>query len=128
MICTVRTAPVAGFVSDLSLNQMSNRLSQSPPRLREGTFPVRTALPQEPSKQEMETENHTQSNPPGLDAREQEQNTPSPYDHQNHNSPSNQRQISPSVASTDRMQREDSQAYAPVITQSDSIPSGQVCR
>lgn len=127
MICTARPLPVTGFPSDHITETMSRRQSRSP-HLKEGKIPVRTALPQEPSKSDIESGQQSDINPYKNGQHAQSNDTPSPrYDSETQESPNTQRLGTPNSILTDQMQREDS-TFAPVIAQSESIPSGQVCR
>jgi len=141
MSCVLQKHPVTGFMSDHHLGSMSNnRRSPSPQRRREETFPVRSALPsREPSKEDIELAQHLIGHAQGartVQRNENEQNaTNSPSPNYEANSPESSspsvdrlRQITPRSNSLERNEREISQSYPPVSSQSDSIPSGQVCR
>jgi hypothetical protein len=118
----------------------NNRRSPSPQRRREETFPVRSALPsREPSKEDIELAQHLIGHAQGARAvqhNENEQNAKnSPSPNYEANSPDSSspsvdrlRQITPRSNSLERNEREVSQSYPPVSSQSDAIPSGQVCR
>lgn len=122
-------------MSDHPYGGMSDRRSSSPQRRREETFPVRTVLPsREPSREDIELAQqllgHSQA-ATGRESRNEQptKDSPSPsYEHQRLGSTSptvdRVRQITP------RSEAEQShpQSYAPVPSQADSIPSGQVCR
>lgn len=133
MICTVQQLPATGFTSDHSFDTMSDRHSQSPQQRRGETFPVRPAVPREPSKKDIELAQHLVGHSRGVQngsERQGQSDSPSPTNSaQNQDSPSDRiHQITPRSASIERTQRENSQTYATVISpQSDSVPSNQVC-
>ncbi|KAF4635673.1 hypothetical protein G7Y89_g2438 [Cudoniella acicularis] len=121
---------------------MSNRRSPSPQRRREETFPVRSALPsRNPSKEAVEIAQHLIGHSQGAQNVSQAQSeksartSPSPsYDAQTPESLSQSaerlHQVAPRSSSLDRLQQEQSRAYATNATdatQSDPVPSGQVC-
>lgn len=139
-MCSIVQHPpdVTGFMSDHRFAAMSERTS-SPQRRREEAFPVRSSLPsQEPSEEDIELAQHLLGHSQAIrnNHRKQEEelarDSPSPtYKLQ---SPSSSmvsaeraRQITPRSVSTERNQRDS--FYAPVTSpQSDSAPSGQICR
>jgi GATA-binding protein len=138
MCCVTRKIPVTDLRSDHPFDKMSDRESSSPQRRRE-TFPVRSALPsREPSKEDMELAQslvgHAQGSRTNL-APQNEQNirgsTSPAYEVQSRisTSPASEqmRQVTPGPTSTERNQQD--QSYAPFSSsQSDSVPSGQLCR
>lgn len=135
MCVVLEQHPVTGFTSDHHLGGMNNRVS--PQRRREETFPVRSALPsREPSKEDIELAQHLIGHAQGTTKRnENEQstaNSPSPNNEANssESSPSMDRlrQVTPRSNSLERHERELSQSYPPVSSQSDAVPNGQVCR
>ena len=135
MCCELEHYPVTGFMSDHPFGGMSNRRSPSPQRRREETFPDRSALPsREPSKEDIELAQHLIGHAQGtIQWNENEQsaaNSPSPNNEANSpkSSSPRSRQITPRSNSLERQERELSQSYPPVSSQSDAVPSGQVCR
>ncbi|TVY88063.1 GATA factor [Lachnellula willkommii] len=134
MCVVLEQNPVTGFMSDHNLGGMNNRIS--PQRRGEETFPVRSALPsREPSKEDIELAQHLIGHAQGTTKRnENEQstaNSPSPNNEVNssESSPSMDRlrQVTPRSNSLERHERELSQSYPPVSSQSDAVPNGQVC-
>ena len=138
MSCALGNYPMTGFPSDHLFSDMSNRRSPSPQRRREETFLVRSVLPsREPSKEDIELAQHLIGHAQGTIQRvengQSATNSPSPNYEANSpesSSPSVERlsQITPRSNSVERQERELSQSYPPVSSQSDSVPSGQVCR
>ena len=133
MGCEVRRFPVTDFLSDHPFRAMNE--SSSLQRRREETFPVLSALlSKEPSKEDLELAQHLVGHSQGLrdtQPNQSEQNMDSPIPSQElrgpESSPLTGQEASRS-ASVEREQRESSQSYAPVVSQSESVPSGQVCR
>jgi len=123
MICALRRLPVTDFTSDHHLDTMPEGGSISPQLRREDPFSMRPT----PSKEELELAQHLVGHSQGQRNGLQRQNdipnnSPSPYDYG-----------SPGMTpGSDRMSQrspgESVDSYAPVIPQSDNIPSGQVCR
>jgi len=142
MICTLQRHPATDFMSEQAFDVMNDRGSTSPQQRRQESFPVpvRAAIvSREPSKADIGLAQHLAGHSRGVrDTRQnqkaQDVSSSPTYELQNQDPnltpPSERmRQLTPRSASLERMQRESSQAYAPVISsQSDSIPSGQVCR
>jgi hypothetical protein len=141
MCCALRQLPVTDFMSDHPFGGMSERGSSSPHRRMEDTFSLRQALPpREPSREQIELAQHLLSHSQDSRNNQQKQNSqtvrdsPSPnYELQSPEagSPSTERmrQLTPRSNSIERSQRENSQSYAPAASsQTDSAPSGQVCR
>ena len=142
MICTLQRHPATDFMSEQAFDATNDRGSTSPQQRRQESFPVpvRAAHPsREPSKEDIELAQHLVGHSRGIrDTRQNQEEqdvSPSPtYEPQNQDpnlTPRSERmrQLTPRSASLERMQRESSQAYAPVTSsQSDSVLSGQVCR
>jgi len=138
MCCVTRQTPVADLRSDHSFDKMSDRES-SPLQRRRETFPVRSALPsREPSKEDMELAQslvgHAQGSRTSLAPQNQQniRGSPSPareVQSQTSTSPASEQmcQVTPGPTSAERNQQD--RSYAPASSsQSDSVPSGQVCR
>jgi hypothetical protein len=134
MGCEVRRFPVTGFLSDHPFSGMSAGETSSPQRRREETFTVRSALPsKEPSREDLELAQHLLGHSQGIrdyqpNQSEKNMDSPSPQEFQGPQSSSSVGQEAPRSASVEREQRESSPSYAPVLPQSESVPSGQVCR
>ncbi|KUJ16337.1 uncharacterized protein LY89DRAFT_697540 [Mollisia scopiformis] len=113
---------------------MSDRSSSSPQRRLEDTFPLRTALPsREPSREDIELARKLLGqSQAAANNNETSHNEPQA---RNSQSPSNEQQRTGSTSPnldrvrqiTPRSEGEQSQSYAPVTSQPDAAPSGQVC-
>lgn len=134
MCCTLRKFPVTDFMSDHPYGGMSDRGSSSPQR-RVETFPLRTALPsREPSREDIELARRILSQAQAAATNNETSRNEQPV--RSSQSPSNDQQrpgsSSPNLDRarqiTPRSEGEKSQSYAPVTSQPDAVPSGQVCR
>lgn len=129
MGCEVRQFPVTDFWSDHPFKIMNEH--SSPHRRREETFPVRSALP---SREDMELARQLVGHSHGKKdsqptPNEQKIDSPSPSQEFRRPEPTlSTTQEAPRPASLDREEREKSQSYSPVVSQSGPVPSGQVCR
>lgn len=139
MCSEVRQYPVADFVSKHPFGCMAGSDPSLPQRRRDEAFPVRSALPsREPSKEDLELAQHLVGHSQGIRDNQQTQSQrnmdgPSPLKdfHGPESSSSTERQTYQGVrrsASVEREHRESPQPYVPAVPQSESVPSGQVCR
>jgi GATA-binding protein, other eukaryote len=128
--------PVTGFMSDYRFNAMNDRRPTSPQRRWE-TFPARTTLPsREPSKEDIELAEQLLGHSQGArNYKHKQSDGVSDSTSQRHEclSPSltmspSADQVQPGSISIECRQRENSQPYGPESSQSDAVPSGQVCR
>lgn len=138
MCCALRQFPVTDFMSDHPFGGMNDRGPPSPPR-REELF-ARTTLPRERTKEDIETAQHllghSQAARNNNQIRDERKVTESPsptYELQSHSltvSPTTEqvRQSTPRSTSLERRQSEISQSYSPITSQSETAPTGQVCR
>lgn len=118
---------------------MSDRTSPSPHLAKLENFPVRAGLPsREPSKEDLELAQHLIGHAQAARVIQTKENgastadSPSPPYESNSPESSNPssdrvRQLTPRSSSSERRERELSQSYPPVSSQSDTIASGQVC-
>lgn len=141
MYSALEKHPVAGSMSDRIFNDMAERRPTSPQRRWE-TFPARnTTLPsREPSKEDIELAQHLLGHSQGARSYKRTQDAVPARDSRSptHEGPSPTLTRSPSAehahlgrpgsSPAESRQREDSQSYAPLPSNSDAVPSGQVCR
>lgn len=129
MTCALRNRSGTDFMSDHHHQGTQGDMATIG---REERFPVR-------SKQDIELAQHLVGHSLGMqdgsEIRDEQRtrHSPSPaYEQGIANSrltpSSDSRHLTPRSSSQDRSQRENSQFDAPIISQSDSIPSGQACR
>lgn len=131
MTCVLRRLPVTDFTSDHTFANMSKDTSH---HARVEAIPIRPT----PSREDFELAHQLVGHSQGLRNGQQMQNeiggSPSPS-YERENSEANKtppsehmRQPSPRASSLERSQGDNLDAFAPVIPQTDNIPSGQVCR
>ena len=129
MTCALRHRSVTDYMSG---HHHQDSMNDTPTSRTEESFPVR-------SKQDIELAQHLVSHSlrvqNGSEDRIEQRASHSPssaYEQENlgstFSSSSEQRHLTPRSSSQDRSQRENSHYDAPIISQSDNIPSGQACR
>jgi len=129
MTCALRHRSVTDYMSG---HHHQDSMNDTPTSRTEESFPVR-------SKQDIELAQHLVGHSRGVqnssESRDEQRSKQSPspaYEQEIADSrltpTSEHRHLTPRSLSQDRSQRENSQCDAPIISQSDNIPSGQACR